>query len=77
MGGSRLADINAPSNLLHLCEHCHGDIESHRSAGYVYGWLVHRWDVPLSVPLKLHHGAWVFLDDLGRYVSANPEGVAA
>lgn len=68
MGGSKDPAINQPSNLLRLCGSgttgCHGVIESSRATAYRFGLLVHRWDHPAEVPVKLLTG-WYLLDDEG------------
>ena len=44
MGGTRLAEINSPANLLLLCGSattgCHGYVERERAAALHAGWLV-------------------------------------
>lgn len=68
MGGTKNKMINSPANLLWLCgsgtEGCHGWIESHRTAGYEDGLLLHRNDDPTTIPVVLHYGT-VLLDDEG------------
>ncbi|WP_052372816.1 HNH endonuclease [Amycolatopsis taiwanensis] len=70
MGGSREPWINQPSNLLHLCSGCHGEVTNTRGArAYIEtcGWLVRRGQtLPADVPVVLWHGL-VLLDDHGGF----------
>lgn len=65
MGGSRLAWINDPENLLALCGSgttgCHGYVESHRRVAYDYGWLVRTGMMPHSTPFVDMGGNWWYL----------------
>lgn len=68
MGGTKDPMINSPANLLLLCgsgtEGCHGWIEWNRAAAYDAGLLVHRYDDPASMPVRLVYGM-VILGDGG------------
>lgn len=71
-GGSKLAYVNAPGNLLVLCGSgttgCHGWVESNRAVSYEHGLLVRRNGVllPADVPVfSLWRGCWFFLDNTG------------
>lgn len=68
MGGSKDVTANLPANLLLLCgsgtEGCHGHIESFRGQAYVDGFLVHKWETPADIPVKLVNG-WRVLDNAG------------
>lgn len=71
-GGSKLAHVNAPANLLLLCGSgttgCHGWVESHRAEAYEAGLLVRRNGVllPAEVPVfSRWRGRWFLLDDAG------------
>jgi hypothetical protein len=71
-GGSKDSATNGPANLLYLCgsgtsPHCHGWIESHRTAAYNAGWLVHSWDDPARVPVAIVGRGPVLLTADGRY----------
>lgn len=70
MGGSRTAWINKPSNLLHLCTPCHGEVtdtQGARAFAETSGWLVRRGQtLPADVPVVLWHGLRL-LDDEGSY----------
>lgn len=72
MGGSQLADTNAPQNLLVLCPGCHSMVESERTAAYAGGWLVRQNADPLTVPvLIVAVERWLTAD--GRYAGSLPE----
>lgn len=70
MGGTRAAWINRPSNLLVMCGSattgCHQLAESRDPA--MHGWWLHRHENPLTVPVTLHDGRRVLLDDEGCYL---------
>jgi hypothetical protein len=55
-----------PSNGLHLCSSCHGEITETRTEYYVQGWLVHSWADWAETPVTLHYGR-VLLDNAGAY----------
>lgn len=78
-GGSKLAFVNAPANLLLLCgsgtSGCHGWVESHRLVAYELGLLVRRNGVllPAEVPVfSRWRGCWFLLDDAGGLTRAVP-----
>lgn len=60
-GGTSLAEVNSPANLLLLCgtgtEGCHGFIEAHRTSAEAEGWLVRRPQDPAAVPVTVFAGA--------------------
>jgi hypothetical protein len=65
MGGSRMAWLNEPENLLMLCGSgttgCHGWIESHRTDGYHFGWLLRTGSLPHLTPFCDLYGNWNLL----------------
>ena len=74
MGGSSLAAINSPANLLLLCGDgtnpmagCHGRIESNRTAAYDAGWLVHFAADPAEVLVTVFGDVQVHLTHDGTY----------
>lgn len=68
MGGTRRAEVHAATNLVLLCRDCHHHIEVHRDDGYRSGWLVHSWDDPASVPLRVWlYRMEVWLENDGSY----------
>lgn len=73
MGGSKDPKINALSNLVMVCgdgtRGCHGWIESHRTAAYRTGWLVHRTEDPEDVPVESVWGYEFRLLNSGEVVS--------
>lgn len=64
MGSSDRGSTNLPSNLLSLCEPCHREVESDRSAAFQQGYLVRQGEEPLTIPV-LYRGHYVLLDDCG------------
>ena len=82
MGGSALAMLGSPSNLLRLCGSgtagCHGFIEHSRTIAYDLGLLVHSGQNPAGTPVQLFIpgiAGWdlpalcrVLLTDDGRYL---------
>lgn len=77
-GGSSLAAINSPANLLSVCGSgttgCHGWIESHRTGAEAAGYIVRRPTDPASVPVRVHGVGLVLLTADGRRI---PQAVAA
>jgi hypothetical protein len=69
MGGSKRPEVNAASNILLLCGSgttgCHGWVESNREEAYELGLLVHKWQMPVEVPVTLWHGTFLLDDDGG------------
>ena len=64
MGGSKHDPrINAPSNLVCLCETCHRRVEAHPAESFEAGWRVRRSHDPESVPLSLLDGWELWLTD--------------
>lgn len=59
-GGTKRPEVNHLPNLVLVDEHCHADIESHRTRAYETGWLVHSWDDPATTPL-LYRNGWLAL----------------
>lgn len=78
-GGSKLAFVNAPANLVLLCGSgttgCHGWVESNRQIGYLDGLLVRRNGVmlPVQVPVWSAYRDCYFLlgDDGGMAVQTH------
>lgn len=63
---------NNLGNLMALHRRCHNTI--HEANSYGLGHLVHSWDDPVNVPVRLHDG-WYFLTDSGETRSvAGPVG---
>jgi hypothetical protein len=62
MGGTRVAEINQPANLLALCGSgttgCHGWVESNREQAYELGLLVRRGQSGELVPFQNKNGEW-------------------
>ena len=69
MGGSRGGQVNALSNLTHLCLPCHEWTEREPNEAQRDGWLLHANDDPRVVPVKTRHGL-VRLDEDGRWEAA-------
>ncbi|MFC9966298.1 HNH endonuclease [Nocardia ignorata] len=68
MGGTRLAWINRPPNLVHICLPCHRWAESYRSSALDTGWLVFRRRNPVEIPIhSVLHGVVLLTDD-GRII---------
>lgn len=42
-----------PANILHVCLWCHEWIHQHPTDSYELGLLVHSWDDPGKVPVRL------------------------
>lgn len=62
--------VNRPSALVRLCTHCHGWVESHRTAAEALGLLVRRPAEPGAQPVWLdtvYGRGWWLLDDEGCY----------
>jgi 5-methylcytosine-specific restriction protein A len=77
LGGSRRADTNRPSNLLHLCADHHTAVESLRTRAYALGLLLPAGADPAASPV-LRRGVWVLLgDDGSTTITAPPERTAA
>jgi 5-methylcytosine-specific restriction protein A len=77
LGGSRRADTNRASNLLHLCAEHHAAVESLRTRAYALGMLLRDGADPAAAPV-FRRGAWVLLDDDGSAtITAPPERSAA
>lgn len=73
MGGSRVAWVNLPSNLVLLCgsgvDGCHGWVEANRAEAVELGWLVSRIGVqtPARIPVPYWDGTLRLLDDEGGW----------
>lgn len=72
MGGSRVADLHSPANLLVLCgrgnaDGCHGDVHGHPIAARDAGMLVRRAADPARVPVLIHGTRLVLLAIDGTY----------
>lgn len=79
MGGSTVAWINSPANLLLLCGSgttgCHGHVESHRAEAYENGWLISGRRDPATVPVLLAGGdRYLLTADGGRVLVPTAEG---
>ncbi len=67
-GGSKAADTNLASNLLHLCLEDHGWIEHNRVAAKVLGLLLPSRSCPAEEPVLTRHAPVpVLLDDTGAW----------
>lgn len=60
MGGSKNAITGNACNALFLHPACHALVESNRETAIENGWLVRQGSDPSKVPVKLHFG-WVLL----------------
>lgn len=78
LGGSKRADTNRPSNLVHLCPEHHAAVESFRRCAYALGLLLRDGTDPAAEPI-LRRGAWVLLTDDGTVTTlpTPPERTAA
>lgn len=76
MGGSRQSHLNKPSNLLFLCGSgttgCHGWVESNRLQAVNDGFIVPRYGVPATTPVRYLGRDWVILDDEGGMSAWEP-----
>ena len=63
MGGTRDPAINSMSNLVLLCQTCHGWIEQHRTQARELGWLVSQHADPIDIPVDTFHGLIRLLPD--------------
>ena len=54
---------DVPSNLAALCRVCHDDVHGHPGLAYDQGWLVRSGGDFAAIPLTLHSGAVVVLED--------------
>lgn len=76
MGGSRQSHLNKPSNLLFLCGSgttgCHGWVESNRTKSVNDGYIVPRYAVPSTTPVKYRDDYWVTLDEDGGMTPWQP-----
>lgn len=43
-------------NCLHLCRACHDRVHAHPTTAYLMGWLVHAWEDPMEIPVKVGEG---------------------
>ena len=66
MGGSRVLD--RPSNVLVMCSHANGLIESDAKSAELargYGWKLSRWESPEDTPFyDIATGEWYLIDNL-------------
>lgn len=74
MGGTSSPAANKHSNLIllggaHGCG-CHAWVEQHRGEAYDNGWLVRRWQNPLTVPVLCARRGLILLDDNGEWRAA-------
>ena len=61
IGGSKLLDI--PENLVSLCRNCHTVIHLKPAQAYDTGFIVHSWEDPEKVPVKIYSGLfWLKMD---------------
>jgi hypothetical protein len=67
MGGSRVAELGQPQNILYLCTDCHAWVESHRTEARAGGWLLSGRQEPLAVPVLVAGQRWVYLGADGLY----------
>jgi 5-methylcytosine-specific restriction enzyme A len=70
MGGRTDPRINAPSNLISLCQACHTWVELRRTEALDMGLLVRENDDPRKVPVPHAELGLVFLDDAGGWSPA-------
>ena len=76
-GGTSLAWVNLPGNLIILCgsatspDGCHAYVESHRAFGRASGFLVSANGQRKPVEVPIHHSLHgvVILDDLGGWTN--------
>lgn len=66
---------HSASNLIDLCESCHGWVHAHPEESYENGWMVHGWDNPTLVPVTVGGNGRFLLDDYGK--ARNVTGVVA
>lgn len=53
MGGTKNQETwFSLANLVSLCRQCHSHVHSY-SNRYVDGWMVHSWDDPENIPIRL------------------------
>jgi rubrerythrin len=65
-GGTKRPEINAPENLVWICNMCHEVLESYRDLAYNTGWLVKEGiEEPAEVPLCDTAGRWFWLTEDG------------
>lgn len=87
MGGTSDPAVNLPSNLVLLCGSatspggCHPLCEQRDPDMHGRGFWLYSWEDPKAVPVMVasEHGSGVtaWLDDLGGWSAAPPEGMAA
>jgi 5-methylcytosine-specific restriction protein A len=53
MGGSKDPLTGSAANCLLLHPNCHATIESLREVAFQNGWLVHSWEDPRDVPVRI------------------------
>lgn len=83
MGGTRDPRVNLPSNLVSLCEPCHAEIESNRTAAKVAGWIVPQGMDPEWVPVQVAvntddwaaRNRWVYFRADGTESTDSPDAV--
>ena len=71
-GGTKRPEINAPENLVWICNRCHDEIERFiREIAYNTGWLVREGiEEPVEIPLVDLLGRWFWLLEDGGIVYA-------
>jgi 5-methylcytosine-specific restriction protein A len=74
MGGRSESGINAPSNLVTLCEADHAWAESRRAEALEMGLLLHEADDPAKVPVLHHEHGPIRLDNKGGWKPVGGEG---
>lgn len=76
-GGSRLAVVNSPANILLLCgtgvTGCHGRVEKNRTDAYAHHWLLRAGEDPVTTPVDIGpFHVTVFLTEDGEYRDVAP-----
>lgn len=65
MGGSK--SLDTPANIIVMCSNMNGLIESDAVTADIareYGWKLHRWQSPVSIPFyDLVTREWSLIDD--------------
>ena len=70
MGGSGQTATRSAANGIAVHADCHRRIELNRAKSYLLGHLVHKWDDPEIIPVRLWDGLWVLTSDGQRAAPA-------
>ena len=60
-GGTAAKDVSLPSNGVLLHPLCHEKIESNRAWALQRGWLLHAYDDPEVIPVRMWHGTMLLV----------------